>query len=79
MRWTLFKSASVRDSIRGDDMSLADEITDAMDRLLISENEHDSAGEPANIVDGLFAIARAIEAVAAAMNGKTEIKLNDKE
>jgi hypothetical protein len=34
---------------------------------LVSTNESDSNGEPANVVDGLFAIARAIEALAAAV------------
>ena len=29
--------------------------------VAVSENERDSAGEPANLVDGLFAVARAIE------------------
>lgn len=34
---------------------------------LISPNETDSNGEPANVVDGLFAIARAIDGLAATM------------
>ena len=34
---------------------------------LISPNETDSNGEPANVVDGLFAIARAIDHLAGTM------------
>lgn len=37
---------------------------------LISPNEADTNGEPANVVDGLFAIARAIDGLAAAMRGE---------
>ena len=37
---------------------------------LISPNEADSNGEAANVVDGLFAIARAIDGLAAAMRGE---------
>ena len=36
---------------------------------LISPNEADSNGEPANVVDGLFAIARAIDGLAQAIRG----------
>ena len=35
---------------------------------LLSPNEHDSNGEIANVVDGLFAIARAIEHLAGAVD-----------
>ena len=41
---------------------------------LISPNEADSNGEPANIVDGLFAIARAIERLAEAAERVCVIK-----
>lgn len=34
---------------------------------LVSRNEQDSKGESANVVDGLFAIARAIDRAAAAL------------
>jgi hypothetical protein len=37
-----------------------DTTTTAIARVFISPNEADSNGEPANVVDGLFAIARAI-------------------
>ena len=36
---------------------------------LISANEADTNGEPANVVDGLFAIARAIDRLAEAVQG----------
>lgn len=36
----------------------------AIREALISPNEHDQNLEPANVVDGLFAIARALHAVA---------------
>lgn len=37
---------------------------------LISTNEADQNGEVANVVDGLFAIARALQAIATAINLK---------
>jgi hypothetical protein len=37
---------------------------------LVSPNEGDSNGEAANVVDGLFAIARAIDRLAAATRGE---------
>jgi len=37
------------------------QIAGALKTALISPNEPDRAGEPSNIVDGLFAIARAID------------------
>ena len=39
-------------------------IADAMRNCLVSPNESDSNGEIANAVDGLFAIARALDHVA---------------
>jgi hypothetical protein len=36
-------------------------VASAINRSLVSPNEGDSNGEPANVVDGLFAIARALE------------------
>ena len=39
-------------------------------RTLESPNEADSNGEAANVVDGLFAIARAIERLAAAVEAR---------
>ncbi len=45
-------------------------IADAIRACLISPNEHDSNLEPANIVDGLFAIARAVNRLAAAVELK---------
>jgi hypothetical protein len=44
-----------------------DSITTAIGRVFISPNEADSNGEPANIVDGLFAIARSIDGLATAV------------
>ena len=39
---------------------------------LISPNESDSNGEPANVVDGLFAVARAISDLAGAQTHNAE-------
>lgn len=39
-------------------------ITDAIDANFTSVNESDSNFEPANVVDGLFAVARAIRYLA---------------
>jgi hypothetical protein len=47
-------------------------IAAALDRTLMSPNECDSNGEIANVVDGLFAIARGLHAVADALSGATE-------
>lgn len=44
--------------------------TMAIAAALISPNEADSNGEPANVVDGLFAIARAIGDLAMAVRGE---------
>ena len=44
-------------------------ISEALRAALISPNESDSNGEAANIVDGLFAIVRAIEVLGAATPG----------
>jgi hypothetical protein len=43
------------------------DIGNALRGTLISPNESDANGEPANVVDGLFAIARAIEGLAQAI------------
>jgi|AmaraimetFIIA100_FD_contig_31_16769229_length_260_multi_4_in_0_out_0_1 hypothetical protein len=43
------------------------QIAGALKTALISPNEPDRAGEPSNIVDGLFAIARAIDGLTAAV------------
>jgi hypothetical protein len=42
---------------------------DALRNALLSPNECDVNLEPANVVDGLFAIARALVAVAQAIEG----------
>jgi hypothetical protein len=42
-------------------------VANALRETLISPNESDSNLEPANVVDGLFAIARALVAVAQAI------------
>ena len=58
----------------GDDRLTAEEcIADAVQDIasrLCSPNEQDSNGETANVVDGLFAIARAIERLAKAIEKK---------
>lgn len=48
--------------------------TDVLRDCLISPNEADSNLEPANVVDGLYAIARALRAVAKAIE---ELGTND--
>ena len=45
----------------------ANAIADALARTLVSPNEIDRNLEPANVVDGLFAIARALDRVAIAL------------
>jgi hypothetical protein len=42
-------------------MNETSKLAAALHATLISPNEHDSNSEAANVVDGLFAIARAIE------------------
>lgn len=42
-------------------------IADVLEYVLVSPNETDSNLEPANVVDGLFAIARALGRVANAL------------
>ena len=49
----------------------------ALGAALISPNEHDSNGEVANVVDGLFAIARAISELAAAVRGDHPLSRQD--
>jgi hypothetical protein len=44
-----------------------DATAEAIGAAFISPNESDSNGEPANMVDGLFAIARALRDVARAI------------
>jgi hypothetical protein len=44
-----------------------DVVAEALHAVLVSPNEADSNLEPANVVDGLFAIARAIRALAHAV------------
>jgi len=47
------------------------QIVGALKAALISPNEPDRDGEPSNIVDGLFAIARAIDGLTAAVQKAT--------
>jgi hypothetical protein len=49
-----------------------DSVTTAIGRAFITPNESDSNGEPANMVDGLFAIARAIGDLAAAIRDSSQ-------
>jgi hypothetical protein len=46
-----------------------DQVAKALRQTLVSPNEYDSKGEAANVVDGLFAIARALNRVAKAIDG----------
>lgn len=50
-------------------MVVADSVQAALRAVLVSPNESDSNFEPANVVDGLFAIARALDRVADAIEG----------
>ena len=43
------------------------EITNAVENALTSSNEIDRNGEAANVFDGLFAIARPLDAIAVAL------------
>ena len=53
------------------------QIVGALKAALISPNEPDRAGEPSNIVDGLFAIARAIDGLTAAVQKATGAHYDD--
>lgn len=56
-------------------MTTAQQRTDlgkALVHCLVSPNEADSNGEPANVVDGLFAIARAIDRLAGVLGQRPE-------
>jgi hypothetical protein len=50
----------------------ADRVADAIANTLTSPAEIDTNLEPANVVDGLFAIARAIDNLAAAVRTTSE-------
>lgn len=45
---------------------LCEGLVESLHHALLSEHEPDQDGEPANVVDALFAIAHALEACAAA-------------
>ena len=45
-----------------------DTIQEAIREVFISPNEEDRNSEPANVVDGLFAIARSLSAVAESLD-----------
>ena len=53
------------------------QIAGALKTALISPNEPDRAGEPSNIVDALFAIARAIDGLTAAVQKATRAHYED--
>ncbi len=57
----------------------AGDISRALASTLISPNESDSNGESANVVDGLFAIARAIHHLAGAVEGAGTPALTDEQ
>lgn len=54
-----------------------DEIAEAIDRNFMSPNESDSNFESANVVDGLFAIARSILELAEAVKPAEVIEVED--
>lgn len=47
-------------------------IIDSINECLISHHEHDRKGESANVVDALFAIARALDNIAATITRTAE-------
>jgi hypothetical protein len=59
-------------------MDEIDDIADAIRETLISPNESDSNLERANVVDGLFAIARAISRLADNVEGLANATLEGK-
>ena len=52
---------------------MKDEALRSIATSLVSPNCLDSNLEPANVVDGLYAIANALESIARAIEGRTEI------
>lgn len=48
-------------------MTSTSQLSRVLREVLISPNEMDSNGEPANVVDGLFYIARALNRIAEAI------------
>lgn len=51
----------------GEDQDYTPDVGEALLEAFISPNETDSNLEPANVVDGLFAIARAVDRLAEAI------------
>lgn len=51
-------------------IGLAGALTD----ILTSPNEHDANSEEANVVDGLFAIARSIDGLSNAIRGQYDLR-----
>jgi hypothetical protein len=49
-------------------------IADALLSVLISPNEEDRNWEPANVVDGLFAIARALDRIGKRLEGDVKVR-----
>jgi hypothetical protein len=54
------------------DLDLREDLRKAGIAWLTSPNEGDRNGEPANMVDGLFAVARALDRVADAIRGEPD-------
>jgi hypothetical protein len=53
------------------------DIAVVLGEVLASPNESDSNGEAANVVDGLFAIARALNRVAAAIGELSSVQAGE--
>ena len=51
-----------------------EEIARALLSVLMSPNELDSNLEPANVVDGLFAIARALDRIGKRLEGDVKVR-----
>ena len=51
-----------------------EKIAQALMDGLISANEMDSNWEPANVVDGLFAIARALDRIGKRLEGDVKVR-----
>lgn len=54
-------------------------MAEALKNCLISPNESDSNFEPANVVDGLFAIARSLQRIADQLQESLQVSLQDRE
>ena len=57
----LYRLCEIYDAHVGAQLKIADALSRIADGALVSVNELDANMDPANVVDGLFAIARALD------------------